>query len=188
MITRTSLRSMLRMTIALGALAVLGVAAHAQQVSITPTVSFSNGLYTYEYSVMNNTLDRLAITTFEVRPLPNAVMMPTAPAGFGISFDPGPFPSSSFASGVGLVSFFEDDVTTTLGTFDPGSTISGFMFTSPFAPTVSNFEALDINGVSFLGTTLAPANVPEPGTIAFAVTLSLGLAGMVKTRRTKAVR
>lgn len=180
--TRTSLRS------TFGLIAVLSASAAMQganaQVLITPTVSFSNGLYNYNYSVTNNTMDTLAITTFDVRPLANAVMMPSAPAGFGISFDPGPFPP-----GVGLVSFFEDDNPATLGTFAPGSTVSGFMFTSRFQPTVSNFEALDINGMLFRGQTLAPANVPEPGTLALGATLVFGMTGLIRTRRRhKAIR
>lgn len=170
--TRILLRSTLYMTLALAALALTSRSAHAQ-VSITPTVVFDNGLYTYNYSVTNNTLETLAITTFEVRPLVDAVMMPTAPAGFDISFD----------SGLGLVSFFEDTDPATLDTFAPGSTVSGFMFTSPFQPTVSNFEALDINGMSFFGQTLAPANVPEPGTLALGATLALGVTGLIRTRR-----
>lgn len=152
--------------------------AHAQ-VSINPSVSFSNGLYNYSYSVTNSTMDTLAITTFDVRALPNAVMTPTAPMGFDISFD----------SGLGLVSFFEDTDPNTPDTFAPGSTISGFMFSSPFQPTVSNFEALDVMGQSFLGTTLAPANVPEPGTLALGATLAFGAVGLLRTRRAhKAVR
>lgn len=168
---RTSLHSIFGLTLALGAFT-FTPNAHAQ-VAVTPTVTFSSGLYTYDYSVTNNTMETLAITTFDVRPLADAVMMPSAPLGFDIAFD----------SGLGLVSFFEDTDPATLDTFAPGSTVSGFMFTSPYQPTVSNFEALDINGMSFFGTTLAPANVPEPGTVALAITLSLGMTGLIRTRR-----
>jgi hypothetical protein len=141
---------------AAGTLALLCLTATAHtQVTITPSVSFSNGLYTYSYDVVNNTAETLAITSFEVPALPGAISSLTAPTGFDISFD----------SGLGLVSFFEDTDPSTLDSFAPGSTVSGFMFSSFYAPGVSDFEALDVNGVSYLGTTRAPV-VPEPGTIA----------------------
>ena len=172
--TRILLRSAFCLAAVIGTMSAVGV-AQAQMVSIDPTVTFSNGLYNYSYDVTNNTGDILAITTFDVRALPDAVQNPSAPAGFNIAFD----------SGLGLVSFFEDTDVNTPDTFASGSTVRGFMFSSPFAPTVSNFEALDINAQSFLGTTLAPANVPEPGTLALGATLALGTAGLIRTRRTR---
>jgi hypothetical protein len=151
------------------ALLCLTAAAHAQ-VAINPAVSFSNGLYTYNYDVVNNTAETLAITTFEVPALPGAILNLTAPTGFDISFD----------SGLGLVSFFEDTDPNTLDTFAAGSTVSGFMFSSFYAPGVSDFEALDVNGTSFIGTTRAPV-VPEPGTFALFGGVTLG--GVLALRR-----
>ncbi len=170
--TRILLRSFLCLAAVVGGLTAVGMAQ--AQVGIIPTVTFSNGLYNYSYSVTNGTADTLAITTFDVRALPDAVQTPSAPTGFGIEFD----------SGLGLVSFFEDTDPATLDTFAPGSTVSGFTFSSPYQPTLSNFEAIGVpSGQSFFGTTLAPANVPEPGTLALGATLVLGGTGLLRTRR-----
>lgn len=128
----------------------------AQQVSLNAVVTFNpgSGLFTYSYSVVNGTANTLAIISFGVSPSgPQTVLSPTAPTGFGISYDPG----------VGLVSFFEDNDPNTPQTFAPGSTVSPFAFTSRFSPGPSQFEALDTNGTSFRGVTQAP--IPEPGSL-----------------------
>lgn len=147
----------------------LGSSAQAQ-VLVPSSVDFniSSGIYTYSYSVTNNgpTFD-LAILNVPVSPASNLMSL-LAPTGFGISFDPG----------VGLVSFFEDTNPATLQTFSPASTNGLFSFTSTVAPGAVTFDALDVGGNTFTGTTQSPI-VPEP--TAFSL-IGLGLAGFLSRR------
>jgi hypothetical protein len=150
-----------------GALCVLvlfGVAARAQ-VSVSPTLGFDGTLYSYSYSVANPTALDLALVSVGVLSQPNAVLNPTAPAGFLISFDPG----------VGLVSFLEDLDPATPQTFAAGTTVSGFTFQSPFSPSLSRFEALDLAGNTFTGPTLGPNAIPEPSTLLLGLAVLPGL-------------
>lgn len=141
------------------------------QVSVTPTVTGNFPLFTYSYSVVNLTPLDLAIISVDMLANPLAVQNPVAPPGFLISFDPG----------FGTLFFLEDADPLTLPTFAPGSTVSGFTFQSPFGPTAGSFNALDINGNSFTGQTLAAATVPEPGTLLLG--LAPGLLLMIRRRR-----
>ena len=152
----------------------LGANAQAQQVDVPATVFFNGNMgYTYNYSVMNSTTMDLAIITVPADPNSGLSNL-TAPIGFNISFDPG----------AGLVSFFEDNDPNTPGTFGPNSTISGFSFTSAYAPGSVTFEALDVSGNSFTGSTLSATIVPEPTSTAFLLSgLALLGVGVVRRRR-----
>lgn len=147
----------------------MGMTAFARaDVTVTPTVSFDNGLYHYDYTVANNSADELAILTLTTLPGADTIQNLMAPDGFLADYD----------SGLGLVSFLEGDT----GTFDPGSSVSGFSFDSPFQPGGTTFEALTIEGASVVGTTLAPA--PEPGSIAtLGALLATGAAVWRRRRR-----
>ncbi len=170
-------RSTTLLASALALLALPGLAS-ADDVQITPTVTFDGSLYTYHYSVVNNAPETLAIVSFATYPLPDALTLDptTFPTGFDIAFDPG----------VGLVSFLEDSDPNTPGAFDPGTTVSGFTFTSAFAPNGSPFEALDVAGNTFTGTTLAPNATPEPGVSALGAALVFGLGFATRRRSRKA--
>ncbi|HZO92119.1 MAG TPA: PEP-CTERM sorting domain-containing protein [Chthonomonadaceae bacterium] len=135
--------------------------ARAQSVDVTPTVTFANGLYHYDYSIFNDTAEELAIVSIGVLPGPNTVLNPTAPTGYQASYD----------SGLGIVDFLPE---LGAGGFDPGSTVNGFLFDSPIPPGQSSFSALTASGVPIMGITQAP--VPEPQSLAL-----LGAAAAVST-------
>lgn len=174
-------RNKARPGVALGVLAALAAAAALPgiaraQVLVNGNAVFNGTQFDYSYSVVNNTALQLAIVSINVFALPDAVLNPAAPEGFLISFDPG----------VGLVSFLEDNEASTPQTFAPGSTVGFFTFQSAFAPNPSSFEALDIEGNSFTGQTIAPAPAvaaPEPATLALLGMVSGAQATALFVRR-----
>lgn len=148
-------------------------ATASAQLLVTPMVTFNmgTGVYTYSYSVFNGGANALAIVSFGGMPSGAfTVQNLTAPMGFLSTYD----------SGNGFVSFLEDNNPATLQTFAPGTTVSPFTFTSTFAPGNTTFQALDIFGNTFSGTTQAP--IPEPGTLAL-LALALPFALFFQRRR-----
>lgn len=140
------------------------------QVAVTPVVVPVAGGFNYSYSVMDGAPFTLAIVNVPASKT-SALFNLTAPAGFGISFDPG----------VGIVSFFEDNDQNTPQTFASGSTVNGFSFSSAVAPAVVTFDSLDENGNSYTGTTTSAA-APEPATFV-SLGLGFGLAAFAAVRR-----
>ncbi len=142
-------------------------AAHAQaQVSIVPTVTITGGLYNYSYTVTNFTDTSLGFVNLDTLPtVDGAITNLSAPTGFEIS----PFDSTD-----GIVTFLPG-FGTDAQEFSPGSTISGFSFSSAFGPGAVSFDTQDVNGVNPInGTTIGPnAAVPEASTL---VSLGAGLA------------
>ena len=121
------------------------------QVDLNANIDFDTGtgINTYSYSVLNKgTTFDLAIINLNVAPTSDLMNL-AAPTGFDILFDPG----------VGLVSFLEDANGATPQTFAPGSTVGLFTFTSALVPVPVAFDALDANGSTFTGNTLAPGGV-----------------------------
>ena len=179
-----SLRVFARFLALAGALSAL-VAASAgtarANVTVNGMVTFNStlALYTYSYSVTNNLADPLALVNIAVLPDPTAVLNPMAPTGFLTIFDPGPF------DGVGLVSFLEDADPETPQSFAPGTTVSGFSFQSRFGPNPSPYTYVNANtGAEVLGgTTLAPAVIPEPGTLLLGLSAAPGLLLLPLRRR-----
>lgn len=161
------------------ALFLWGAAARSAraQVELLSTVTFSGGLFTYDYSVRNNTAFDLAIVSLNVAPGPDVAFLnpATFPTGFFLQYD----------SGLGLVSFAEDNDAATPQTFAAGSIVSGFRFQSLNQPGQSSFEALDINFTSFTGVTIAPVGsaIPEPGTLALGALALPGLLTLSLRRR-----
>jgi len=153
--------------------AALGLGSAKAQVSVLGSANFDigTGIYTYSYAVFNGGLFELALVDVEVATA-SALMSLTAPTGFDISYDPG----------LGIVSFFEDTEESTLQTFSPSSFNGLFSFTSLLAPDAAPFEALDVTGETYSGTTLAPL-VPEPGSVAL---LSLALLAPAALSRRRA--
>ena len=149
----------------------LGTARSQVLVDAVVTFDSSASLFLYQYSVTNNGSADLAIITFGVAPGSDTVLSPSAPTGFLISFDPG----------VSLVSFTEDNDSGTPQTFAPGTTVSGFSFSSALGPGSVQFEAQDANGDSFFGVTSAP--IPEAGTSALLVFGAALLGGWFLRRR-----
>ena len=157
--------------------AVISLGTVEAQVSVLGGANFDvgTGIYTYSYAVLNSgPMFDLALVNVPVATSSNLMSL-MAPAGFNISFDPG----------VGIVSFFEDSNPATLQTFGPSSLNGLFTFTSVVSPMTVTFDALDTNGATYTGTTLAPM-VPEPGAMAL-----LGMAalapGFLCRRRHRAV-
>ncbi len=164
---------------ALGVLLSAG-AAHAQiQVSVVPTVTKTGGLYTYSYTVTNFTNADLLVVNLDGLPLvPGALSNFTAPAGFQIGAVP-------YDSTVGIESFLADS-----SDFTPGVPISGFSFSSPFAPAMTSFDTIDINFNTTTGTAIgpeiAPAAVPEASTLVSAGAGLLALTFLAVRRRRSA--
>ena len=156
----------------LGALFSAGAARAQLQVTVVPTVTRSGALFNYSYSITNFTPTDLFIVDLNNLPkVPGALTNLTAPTGFQISpYDPG----------VGIESFVADSQD-----FTPGVPVSGFSFSSIFGPGTIPFDAQDLNGSMFNGTTLAP--VPEASTL-----ISLGAGVLLLTfsvvRRRRAAR
>ncbi|MEP6809065.1 MAG: hypothetical protein ABI992_02390 [Chthoniobacterales bacterium] len=143
------------------------------QVLVTPVVTFNmgTGIYTYTYSVTNNSANTLAIISFGASPAAAfTIQNLSSPMGFLSTYD----------SGNGLISFLEDNNPATLQSFAPGTTVSPFSFTSTFGPGAATFQALDIFGNTFTGVTQAP--VPEPGVLALCM-LAIPTLGILLFRR-----
>ncbi len=151
----------------------LGGVARAQQVTVTGTVSLFNAAtgYTYNYSITNGAPMDLAEITVPANPQSSLLNL-TAPTGFLITFD----------SGNGLFSFLEDNNQNTPQTFASGTTVTGFSFTSFYAPGAATFDALDAGANDYMGTTLAPTVVPEPTTTLLSLA-GLALVGGIVVRR-----
>ena len=151
-----------------GVIAALLSASTAQaDVIVTPSLTSSGTLFNYSYSVSNHTDTELAVINLAIPTQPDALTNLVAPDGFQIAYTPNE----------GFVSFLEGSDPATLKTFAPGSTISGFSFSSLFGPGPVAFDTLDIAGNATNGTTTGPAApgaVPEPGTLA-----SFGIGGLL---------
>ena len=124
--------------------------ANADAVTVTSTVTPIGGLFQYDFSIANGTLDDLPVLDITVTPGITIEDL-TAPSGFQTAYD----------SGLGLVSFLEN-------TASFGSTpLSGFKFDSSLAPNTSTFTATLLDLTTFdastmSGNTQGPV-VPEPG-------------------------
>ena len=142
---------------ALGALLLTGT-AHAQ-VLVNSTVTNTGSLFNSSYSITNLLPADVSIINLNGLPqMDGAIFNQVAPDGFLFTFDPG----------VGIASFVPDSAA-----FTSGSTVGGFSFSSAFAPSTINFDALDSQGNAFNGTTQGPvAPVPEASTL---VSLGAGL-------------
>ena len=141
--------------------------------TVSPTVTPNAGLFTYSYSVANNTPDDPFVIDIPV-PKGNAITSLMAPAGFISAYD----------SGLGLVSFLEDS---SLFTSTP---TSGFSFVSPTGPGSAMFAATTLSSSTFnlytiSGQTMAPVAAtatPEPGYIGL---LGLALCTVIGIKRFK---
>lgn len=145
----------------------------SSQVVVTPTVTNVGALFHYNFTITNGTVFDLSLITIDVLASADAVRNLTTPDGFTAFFDPN----------FGTVDFSE----VTNG-FAAGSSLSGFQFDSPVAPSDTSFQALgldpDTGGqVAFSGATLAPAAVPEPGLLPLGVSLAVAWAVVAASRR-----
>ena len=148
----------------------IGSAVLAQVPTVTPAVTFSGGLYHYNYSITNNSSNDLFDVSLHVQAGPGIILNLSAPVGYQSAYD----------SGLGLVDFLEDS-----STFATGTPVSGFTFDSRLQPGLNQIDGftVDSNGNiitnSFTGTTV----VPEPGT--FALLGAAVTAGAMAMRRMK---
>lgn len=140
-------------------------------VSLDP-VSFSGGLFNYDYTITNTSMDDLIA-------LDIAVPMGLDPSTFVLTTPgaPGDF-TALYDSGLGVVTFVEGNAL-----FTPGLPISGFGIDSPLAPGDTTFTGLFPAFGAFSGPTVGPQTVvPEPGPLAVGLALASGLA-LVRRRR-----
>lgn len=151
----------------------LAGSVHAQQVTVTPTVTSNGALFDYSYSVFNGAPSEIGVISFQTLDNVQAVTSPAAPPGFLTSFD----------DGNGFISFGQDTDPDTSQSFAPDSTVAPFTFTSRFAPGQVAFEAFDVDGNRYVGTTLAPAAAPEPNALLVFGTGVLGLSLIAARRR-----
>jgi hypothetical protein len=138
---------------AVGALCVAG-AAHAQ-VIVSDLVTQSGGLYQYDYTVTNTSSSDVFDIDITAPADPTAVQNPTAPAGYGISFD----------STLGLVSLLEDTDPIFNPQFFGATPVSGFEYDSPFAPTAATFTAYSTDAFGNIIVLASGSVVPEPGAL-----------------------
>lgn len=122
----------------------------------------------YTYAVTNTSPPNMLIVSIEIPPDPLAIENLIAPAGFLASFDPG----------LGFLDLIADTQS-----FSSGLEVGGFAFDSPLVPGDAAYEALNLNGVLFSGTTTGP--IPEPTT---ALLLWCALAGLARRPRCRAER
>jgi hypothetical protein len=137
--------------------------------TVTPSVTFAGGLYTYSYNVMNSPTSTVGVSEFDVSVDPGANLGSlTNPSGF----------LALYTTGDPAVEFLSTDPT-----FDIAPGASGlFSFTSMFGPTtqadlVRGFDTTMGTVVENAGSTLAP--VPEASSV---VLFGLGLASMIGFR------
>jgi hypothetical protein len=161
-------KSMLMSSLTVVCATLCAAGAARAQVTVTPSVTFSNGLYHYDYSVTSTLANDIPLIDVDVAPQADAVQNLMAPSGFQATFDPG----------LGEVTFLED--TSTFGS----TPVSGFTFDSPLPAIATQFHALTVDdngGLSTLsGPTLGP-QVPEPGQVALLAAFSL--SGTLLLRR-----
>lgn len=165
-----TLPNAIRGTLVLPILGLLACAGFSQAaVTLTGTVSpldTTTGRYTYSYDVTNfGTMEEIITVVLPVSTSASLLGL-TAPTGFVLNYD-------TFQ---GFVNFDWDTDDTTMQTFSPNSTVTGFSFTSVVGPGPSTFTARDINE-DFTGVTTAP--VPEPS----ATLLGLASLGLLLRRR-----
>ncbi len=134
---------------------------------LTPNITSSGGVYTYDYNIMNDTSSDLALVNLYVPMGQDQIWNVMTPSGFQGVYD----------SGLGIVTFLSDS-----STISSGFQGDGFSFQSNDAPGTINTSALTINGQSLVGSTAGP--VPEPGSLAAMTAMSsiLGLS-LLRTRR-----
>ena len=151
----------------------LGCAVLAQVPTVTPMVTFSGGLYHYNYSITNNSSNDLFDVSLHVQAGPGIILNLSAPVGYQSAYD----------SGLGLVDFLEDS-----STFATGTPVSGFTFDSRLQPGRNQIDGFTFDGAniitnSFTGTTV----VPEPGTFALlGATVTAGAMAMRRMKSRKA--
>jgi hypothetical protein len=121
---------------------------------VVPIVTSSGGLFEYNYAISSDALppEELILVTIAVpADDPDIVATLTAPMGFTFNYEPF----------FGLVDFVKDSASFT------AAPITGFMFSSAFAPGPTTFDALYSSQTDSRfesGTTVGPSAVlvPEP--------------------------
>ncbi len=145
----------------------VGQASRADLV-LSPMITSSNGVFTYDYTIMNDTSMDLALVNLFVPAGPGEIMNVMAPSGFQGVYD----------SGLGIVTFLSDSSTIT-----SGFSGDGFSFQTTDAPGTINTSALSLTGDSLVGTAVGP--VPEPGSMAFLAGAGSLFAGTILRSRRK---
>ena len=149
----------------------LGLAAQsavqAQLMVNLSSTALGGGVYQYEYTVINGTLQELAFLSITDAPSNDPLIGSTlyAPAGYATSYDPN----------VGMTFGFIDSLPDV--SFAAGSTVSGFGFQSGAAPQgfFDVFFALTVDGDTVQGR-VNRVSVPDTGsTLGLAIFSATGI-------------
>jgi hypothetical protein len=157
------------------------VAAGGLTIQVTPTVTFNSqtGLYTYQYSVHNDSSSSLDVSGFQILVANAVVSNLQAPQGWTASLWNDSSTVAFAATDIGpLPPDFVDDGNLVASPFQikPGQTLNGFSFESPDAPGTVDLLAQGFQKIpdlvseddtqqpelfdsSFTGTTTAPAPI-----------------------------
>jgi hypothetical protein len=157
--------------------ALCSVSAAQAQVTVSDLVTPNGALYHNNYTVTNSSSTDVLLIDITAPADPSAVQNPAAPAGYGISFDPG----------FGLVTLLEDTDPLNNPQFFGSTPVSGFQYDSPFAPTGAIFTAYAVDANGNLIVLRSSAVTPEPGMLSVC-TASVLTGGLLLRRRRLARR
>jgi hypothetical protein len=150
--------------------------AGAALVDLEMLVTPLGGSYQYDVTIRNNSLVDLTLVSIVNAPIGDPLINPSliAPAGFVALYD----------SGLGIIDFLEG-----ASVFGVGQTIGGFRFVSSVlpGPSLTLFEALDVNGGSFSGSitsTVVPGgSVPDSGSTVMLAAFAFVMTALGHARR-----
>ena len=137
------------------------------QVDVHGTYSFASNIYSYSFTVVNNTADDVLLVTARLPDRTFVVMNPSAPTGFSLNYSEADGNSNGVPDA--YLDFLADDI------FAPGTTTGPFTFDTSTPEFGFVFEGLNSTGDSVTGNVTV---APEPATLALLLPglMSAGIA------------